>query len=520
MYRRRYMYITKQYKLYRFAYELVRDEGYEMIHLNADNSEIWLEKYERKTSTVIRLIHKDFDWKNELKADIISVFQRVKALQKLLVGKNIDIYNIYVSSYEPVDSWEQLLKPMTLKERKPVIMKVFYFASENSEDEYERLTKETSLRFINNDDLPTVEEREQRVNLYKINLSRYLHLKNKEKQNMFSFGKPLFTYILIALNVLMFMMLESTGSSLDVQNLINNGAKYNPAILDGEWWRIVSSMFLHIGVFHLFMNMLALYFLGTTVERIYGSKRFLFIYFLAGIGGGIVSFAFSVNVSAGASGALFGLFGALLFFGLIHKKLFLQTMGRGLLFIVGLNIVFGFLIPQIDMGAHLGGLVFGFIASAIVHLPKNRNNKLQSVALLGYLTCILMIGAYGVNANTDNPHLTLVIIEEHNMKEQYEDVVDLATKGLENPGQYEAELLFQRAYAYIKLLDSNLAINDLEKSVQINPNIAEAHYNLAILYVEKNDIKKAKESIQRAKKLKSNDNIDELYERLMQEDKN
>src|SRR5699024_10892390 len=162
------------------------------------------------------------------------------------------------------------------------------------------------------------------------------------------------------------------------------------------------------------------FYLGTTAERIYGSWRFLVIYFLAGIGGGLASFAFTVNVSAGASGAIFGLFGALLFFGLTYKKIFFltmgkgllvlsginflffyflyvfggglaifsftvyvsacascaifglfgallffgltykkiffQTMGKGLLILIGINVVFGFVVPQIDNGAHLGGL--------------------------------------------------------------------------------------------------------------------------------------------------------------------
>src|SRR5690625_3009511 len=109
-------------------------------------------------------------------------------------------------------------------------------------------------------------------------------------------------------------------------------------------------MFLYIGFLHLFMKLLAIYYLGTTVEKIYGSVRFILIYFLAGIGGGLTSFAFSMSVSAGASGAIFGLFGALLFFGVIHKKIFFQTMGRGIITIVVLNIIFGFTVSQIDIG--------------------------------------------------------------------------------------------------------------------------------------------------------------------------
>src|SRR5690625_1676413 len=336
------MFITEQYKLYRLAYDLVKERQFEVVHLNIETSEIWLEKYENKTTKVIRLIHKGFDWKNHLKADIVSVFQRVEALRKVFIGKNIEVFNIYVSPYEPVDDWEQLLQPMKLKKRKSIKMKVFYLSTENGDNENERLYDELAISPIDDSDLPSIEEQEEQVHLYKVNLSRRLYLKNKARENIFTYGRPIFTYILITFNLFMFLMLELNGSSLDVHNLFKSGAKYNPAIIEGEWWRIISSMFLHIGVFHLFMNMLALYYLGMAVERIYGSVRFLFIYFLAGIGGGLVSFAFSVSVSAGASGALFGLFGALLFFGVIHKRLFLQTMGRGILLIIGINIVLGF----------------------------------------------------------------------------------------------------------------------------------------------------------------------------------
>ena len=98
--------------------------------------------------------------------------------------------------------------------------------------------------------------------------------------------------------------------------LIEVGAKYTPLLLDGEWWRLVTTMFIHIGFLHLMMNSLALYFLGTLVERMYGSLRFFGIYVVAGITGSIVSIWTNLSIGAGASGAIFGLFGALLYFGL------------------------------------------------------------------------------------------------------------------------------------------------------------------------------------------------------------
>src|SRR5699024_11482432 len=100
------------------------------------------------------------------------------------------------------------------------------------------------------------------------------------------FGKPYFTFLLIAINIFLFILLEFRGGSMDVPNLINMGAKYNPAMIEGEWWRAFTSMFLHIGFLHLFMYMLALYFLGVLIERIYVTLRFIVFYILTGICGG------------------------------------------------------------------------------------------------------------------------------------------------------------------------------------------------------------------------------------------
>lgn len=297
-------------------------------------------------------------------------------------------------------------------------------------------------------------------------MAKTLDNKVNETKNILSFGKPFFTYVLLAVNILMFILLEAAGGSENMENLIRFGANINPAVLDGEWWRILSSMFLHIGLFHLFMNMLALYYLGTTVERLYGKGRFLIIYLLGGIGGGLASIAFTVNVSAGASGALFGLFGALLFFGLIYKRLFFQTMGSGLLMLIGINVIFGFIFPQIDNGAHLGGLIMGFVASAAVHLPGKRKPLRQAAAFLLYCVFISGLILLGIRSSESDVSYQLMRMDTFFENGNYEFVAEATSKGLENPGGLEAQLLFQRSFAYIKLDKSDLALAELEQSMR------------------------------------------------------
>lgn len=394
--------ITEQYYMYQLAYRLVTEDSYDMLHMNVKTNEVWLEKQSRKESKVIRLVQRGFNWKNHLKTDIASVFQRVKAMNKYFVGKDVEIMNVYVTDYEPVDSWETLKRPMVTKEKKPVKMNVFYVTEENASIEEKRLFNQIDASAKPEQQLPSKELQEQAVHQYKHQLAQKLKEKNDHLQHVFTYGKPRFTFLFIIINILMFILLEVSGGSTNVETLIEYGAKYNPAIVDGQWWRIVSSMFLHIGSLHLFMNMIAVYYLGTAVERIYGSTRFFFIYFIAGIIGGLTSFAFNNHVAAGASGALFGLFGALLYFGVVYRNLFFQTMGKSLLIILIINLLFGFIVPQIDMGAHLGGLIGGFLAAAMTSLPL-KNSSTRTHQILGVVSILLLtvfLVWYGLSLNS------------------------------------------------------------------------------------------------------------------------
>ncbi|WP_404453014.1 rhomboid family intramembrane serine protease [Virgibacillus necropolis] len=515
------MYVNEQHIMYKLAEQLIDEENFEILDMDEQREEIWLEKHVNKTSYVIRLVHKEFYWMNDLKKDIALAFQRTKSIRRMLIGKHIEVKNIYVSKQAPVGEWESLKKPMQLKERKPIKMKVYYLDEEDKYVEKERLNQDLNVSL----ELPTndISEEEKSTELnYLINkMTNKLHTKRKEIKTVFSYGKPFLTYILLGINILIYIYLELNGDSTYTETLINYGAKYNPAIVDGEWWRIISSMFLHIGLLHLLMNMLALYYLGTTVERIYGSVRFLFIYMLAGIGGGLASFAFTSNVSAGASGALFGLFGALLLFGLMNKKLFFQTMGRGIIVLIGFNLIFGFSMPQIDNSAHIGGLITGFIASVIVFLPKKKKIGYQLIAFICYLAIVGGLVVFGIQNNSDIAMYQLTKIEELLEKDKYEAVVKSATKGLEDPDDLASALLFQRSYAYIELGKTSLAVDDLEKIVEMNSEMPEAYYNLAMLYANQGEQKKAVQTVKKAYELKPDDeSYIRLYEQITGENVN
>ncbi|MFB4166473.1 rhomboid family intramembrane serine protease [Virgibacillus sp. JSM 102003] len=511
------MYLSEQYTFYKLAHSLVAKDDFEILHINESGQEIWLEKYENKTSYVVRLLHRGFDWKNHLKKDIRTVFQKAKAMKHFFLGKHIEIHNVYISTHSPVDDWNILKKPMQLNEKNPLKMKVYYLSEAEKAAEQSRLQDAIGSSSVTISDDDSELDMEEQVEYYKSQLDTTLKNKKNEAESLFSNGKPFLTYFLLGINILVFLLLELNGGSKSTETLIEFGAKYNPAIIEnGEWWRIITSMFLHIGFLHLIMNMFAVYYLGAAVERIYGSTRSILVYFLAGIGGGLASFAFTTNISAGASGALFGLFGALLFFGLIHKKIFFQTMGKSLLIIIGINLVFGFMVPQVDNGAHLGGLISGFVASAILHLPQRRKLSMQLFAFILYAVIILGLIIFGTQHNLNSPSYQLLKVEQLASVPDYEEIVEVTTIGLRNSEDLADILLFQRSYAYVKLNEVDLAIDDLESAIQMNDEFAEAHFNLAVLYYNKGQENKAQERIREAYEIKpDSDDIKRLYEQII-----
>ncbi|GAA0443331.1 hypothetical protein GCM10008983_20670 [Lentibacillus halophilus] len=391
--------LKEKHRMYHLAYHLVSIAGFDVIDYNDDD--IWMVRHHGKISQIARLSHGGFDWANHLKRDIAHVFQRAKTMRRDLQGKYIEIHNVYIADHEPVDDWNILKKPMQLQERHPINMYVYYLSNTNKEEELQRLQYVYEDAFQDNSADLSESDLSEQISSYQKKIAEQMKWKQQDMENLFTKGKPFITYVLLAVNVFLFLLLAINGGSTSTETLIRFGAKYNPAILEqGEWWRIVTSMFLHIGIVHLAMNMLAVFYLGSAVESIYGSVRFVMIYFLAGIGGGLASFAFTANISAGASGALFGLFGALLFFGVMHKQVFFRTMGMNVILLVGINIIFGLSVPQIDNGAHMGGLIAGFMASAAVQLPGKKWPGIQIPAWILYGLLAVGLIVYGVAANT------------------------------------------------------------------------------------------------------------------------
>jgi rhomboid protease GluP len=185
------------------------------------------------------------------------------------------------------------------------------------------------------------------------------------------------TVLFFAANVLMFVWMVIQG--VDAMNptvgaLLHYGANSGEGVAEGEWWRLLTCMFLHGGLIHLVVNMYSLRILGPFIEGLFGSATFFLVYMIAGFGGSVASCLWNpIGVSIGASGAIFGLLGALIAFFLTHRRAmrpdFFRSSIRRFVLVVGLNLFIGFTIPQIDNSAHMGGLLAGFVCGLAARRP-------------------------------------------------------------------------------------------------------------------------------------------------------
>jgi membrane associated rhomboid family serine protease len=213
------------------------------------------------------------------------------------------------------------------------------------------------------------------------------------------------TWALLGANLAVFaLMMSYTDGDIRARTpaydlaLVNFGAKVNSLIDSGEYWRLVTPIFIHIGIIHLAINMYSLYVVGQQVERLYGAARCAILYLVTGIAGVVASYLYSPGaVSAGASGAIFGLVGVLFSFGIRYRNelpgVFRKAFGVGVLPTILLNLWIGYAIPGIDNYAHIGGLVVGAILAFV--LPYARPGERRAPAVWWVIAGMGIAGALG-----------------------------------------------------------------------------------------------------------------------------
>ena len=212
----------------------------------------------------------------------------------------------------------------------------------------------------------------------------------KRVEELFKPKKPIITYVLIAINVIIFLL----GMILNLSDtFINLFANYGPLVTEGQYYRLFTSMFIHANLFHILFNMYALYLLGSQAEGFFGKGKFLVIYILSGISGSLLSILLNQGaVSVGASGAIFGILGALLYFGYNNRVYLGNTLIREIVPVILINLAFGFMMTGVDNFAHIGGLIGGLTTAMAVGFYSNtgKSDRINGIIITIMLFAFLI----------------------------------------------------------------------------------------------------------------------------------
>jgi len=390
------MKIVQDFFFWKIIEGLVIQKDFRLIHITPNQDEVWLEPNQKKQYQIIRLKRFDIDWTSWIIRDIDESITKFELLRKQSFKRSLHVLNVYFSTYEPVDDWNDRISNSVNKGN--TFFKTILIDKEHVQDRLTALEQYLNESLHNKNIFVNLEEQSldyEKLHYIKQAIVTHVNRKVKQEREIFEQGKPFFTNVFLTIQIIMFMLLELFGGSTNPNTLIQFGAKVNELIYAGEWWRFITPIFIHIGLFHLLMNSLALYFIGMAVEKMYGSWRFLVIYLFSGIIGSLASFVFSPSISAGASGSIFGLFGALLLLGVLKPSLFLRTIGPNILIVIAINLAIGFTIPNVDNAGHIGGLIGGFVAALMVQLPKMSKSYLRLIGVSLSIILSIVLTYYG-----------------------------------------------------------------------------------------------------------------------------
>jgi membrane associated rhomboid family serine protease/Tfp pilus assembly protein PilF len=300
---------------------------------------------------------------------------------------------------------------------------------------------------------------------------------------------PVLVIAFLALNAVVFLLEVFTGGSTNTLNLIRFGAQYGPAVEAREYWRFITAAFLHIGLLHILVNGFCLWELGRPLERLYGSAQFGFTYLISGAGGSLLSFfahefVAPQTVSAGASGAIFGVAGALAVAGRRFEHLVPENFGKifgvGVAPFIALNLYYGFTHPSIDNFAHLGGLMAGIFCGLALK-PQAQTRRDAWLAVSGFV--ILVLIAFGIQyrvvRNYDRALRTAAeMLDANRLPEAEQALSEIGKRGALDPRVHvlEGTLKFRQGRR-------EEAFREIREALRTSPRFAPAYQALAGIYL-------------------------------------
>jgi membrane associated rhomboid family serine protease/Flp pilus assembly protein TadD len=318
--------------------------------------------------------------------------------------------------------------------------------------------------------------------------ARGSEIKNQKEtfeQNMTPF--PLFILAVIIINITVYVVEVSTGALLGGEALLQAGALKRELVLKGEYWRLFSAGFLHADNTHLGSNLIFLYILGMAAEHAFGFKRIMLVYFSAILSGSLLSIAMRSAICVGASGAVFGLMGALIVFFLKNRQRFNIRDGNIGLFIgviAAIQLFFGFTDPHIDNYAHIGGFLGGGLLALLLNsrlsAESTEISSLQKKAILGLLSVTFL--AWLVIQG----HICMILADLALANKNFDAAISCTSQAIAlNPQNSHAYLV--RGKAYLALKQDQIGEQDIEQYIAANSNKVVGYITLGDFFVAQNN---------------------------------
>ena len=363
----------------------ITEKGYNPIVLHGAKNEIWLENLDQEYK-IVRIVSDYIHNNEQLDFDMFKTKQIMKKIRKKTLSFHINALSIFINLGDNVSlTKEETVDNLTIANVKtiedlhdyPTIIKIFPDICDNTEF------------------------KEEGMHLF-MKLTKEINKKNEEEstkaEEIFKPKRPVITYTLIIINILVFIMMYIFGNgSEDAITLLNFGANYPELIKAGQYYRLLTSAFLHIGFLHLIFNNYALYVIGSQLESFLGRTKFFIVYLVSALCGSLMSMIFSDGISAGASGAIFGLLGSLLYFGYNYRVYLGGVIKSQIIPLIVLNLIIGFITPGIDNAAHIGGLLGGLgitMALGLKHKTSNFEKNNGWIIMLIYVGFLIYMAFF------------------------------------------------------------------------------------------------------------------------------
>lgn len=364
---------NKEKIVMRLVHYLITQENYTPIVVNGVKNEVWLENNEGPYK-IVRINSNYIHNKEQYRFDIFKINNIAKQIKKKTLSLKVNVLNIFLDLNDDVKVSEvKNIDSISVKNDKELI----------------------NNKLINNA-FPSIKtgliDDKDNVDLL-INVTNDINEKtakdNKVYESVFKPKKIIVTNVIITLCVLVYIL------QLFNPKLLYLGANISDFVKMGEVYRVITCTFIHAGIIHLLCNMYSLYIIGSQLETFIGKARFIFVYIISAISGSLMSLIFTTGASVGASGAIFGLLGSLLYFG-YHYRIYLGSVLKNQIIpIIILNILLGFMLPGVDNAAHIGGLIGGYLATVSVGIKNksNRNEMINGIIVLViYIAFLVYMG--------------------------------------------------------------------------------------------------------------------------------